>query len=68
VVARAGNLRADVIVRMQNPRLPIFSPAMLTKQMSESWADRTALYAGASVLRMSSVMSAREAVDELAGR
>jgi hypothetical protein len=36
--------------------------------MPETWVDRAALYAGESALRMTSVVSARDAVDELAGR
>jgi hypothetical protein len=35
--------------------------------MSASSVDRTALYAGESVLRMTKVTSAREAVADLAG-
>ena len=67
-VAKMGSLSPYLIVRMQTPRLPVFSPAAPVKQMPESWVDRTALYAGESALRMTSVVSAREAVDELAGR
>ncbi len=66
--ARFGDLRPDVIVRMQSPRLPLFSPVAPTKQMPDAWVERTALYAGESALRMNSVVSAREAVADLAGR
>ncbi len=67
-VAGLGDVRPDVIVRSQRSRLPLFSPAAPTKQMPASAVDRTALYAGESVLRMASVVSARQAVTELAGR
>jgi nitronate monooxygenase len=67
-VAKLGSLNPNIIVRTQTPRRPVFSPAAPIKQMPGSWVDRTALYAGESVLRMTSVISARDAVTELAGR
>jgi NAD(P)H-dependent flavin oxidoreductase YrpB (nitropropane dioxygenase family) len=67
-LAERRNLNPDIILRTQTPHLPIFSPAALLEQMPTSWADRTALYAGESVLRMDSVIAARDAVAELAGR
>jgi nitronate monooxygenase len=67
-VARLGDLKPETIVRPQSPRLPLFSPAAPTKPMPASSVDRTALYAGESALRMTSVVSAQEAVAELAGR
>jgi nitronate monooxygenase len=66
-VARLGNLSPYIIVRSQTPRLPVFCPAAPVKQMPASVVDRTALYAGESVLRMDSVISARQAVADLAG-
>ena len=65
-LAELGNLNPDVIVRTQSAHLPVFSPAALLEEMPASWADRTALYAGESVLRMDSVISARRAVNDLA--
>jgi hypothetical protein len=56
------------VLRMQTPRLPMFSPIAPTIGMPESAVDRTALYAGETVLRMTSVIPAREAVTELAPR
>ena len=50
---------------MQKSWLPLFSPLAPTVDMPDSWVDRTALYAGESVLRLTSVISAREAVIEL---
>ena len=66
-VAKLASWSPYLIMRTQTPRLPLFSPAALVKQMPATWVDRTALYAGESVLRMDSVISAREAVDELSG-
>ncbi|MBV9515881.1 MAG: nitronate monooxygenase, partial [Mycobacteriaceae bacterium] len=65
-LAKLSNLGPDTIVRTQTPRLPLFSPMAPVKQMPASWVDRTALYAGESVLRMDSVVSASEAVAQLA--
>src|ERR1700736_6592507 len=68
VLARIGDVRPELFVRSQTPRLPLFSPAAPIRGMPETWVDRAALYAGESALRMTSVVSARDAVDELAGR
>jgi hypothetical protein len=38
-----------------------------TAGMPDAWVDHAALYAGESALRMTSVISARQAVSELAG-
>jgi nitronate monooxygenase len=54
--------------RMQTPHLPMFSPIAPTIGMPESAVERTALYAGETVLRMTSVISARQAVTDLAPR
>ncbi|MGV0835902.1 NAD(P)H-dependent flavin oxidoreductase [Mycolicibacterium thermoresistibile] len=67
LVARLGDVPPERIVRWQTPRLPLFSPAAPTRAMPAAWVDRTALYAGESVRRMGSVISARDAVAELAG-
>lgn len=66
--AQFGDLSPQTVLRFQRPGLPVFSPAAPTKEMPAEWVDRAALYAGESALRMTSVMSARQAVDELAGR
>jgi nitronate monooxygenase len=55
-------------LRMQTQRLPMFSPIAPTIGMRESAVERTALYAGETVLRMTSVISARQAVTDLAPR
>src|SRR6478609_7174873 len=54
------------VLRLQAPRMPLFSPIAPTVGMPASAVDRAACYAGQSVLRMNSVTSARQAVAELA--
>ena len=54
------------VLRMQTPRLPLFSPIAPTAGMPASAVDRTACYAGQTALRMTSVISARQAVADLA--
>jgi NAD(P)H-dependent flavin oxidoreductase YrpB (nitropropane dioxygenase family) len=54
--------------RMQTPDLPMFSLIAPTIGMPDSAVDRTALYAGETVLRMTSVISARQAVTDLTPR
>ena len=51
------------VLRMQTPGLPMFSPIAPTIGMPESAVDRAALYAGETVLRMTSVISARQDSD-----
>ncbi|MEN3316651.1 MAG: nitronate monooxygenase [Mycobacterium sp.] len=55
------------IGRLQTPRLPLFTPLAPMRGMPPSWVDRTALYAGESALRMTEVISAGQALAELAG-
>jgi hypothetical protein len=59
---------AAAIVRLQRPALPFFSPAAPSKGMPDHWIERSALYAGDSVQRMSSVVSAADAVALLTPR
>jgi nitronate monooxygenase len=51
-----------------NSPLPMFSPIAPTIGMPDSVVERAALYAGETVLRMTSVISARQAVTDLAPR
>jgi hypothetical protein len=44
------------VLRMQTLSLPMFSPIAPTIGMPESAVERTALYAGETVLRMTSVI------------
>ena len=54
------------VLRMQTPRLPLFSPIAPTVGMPASAVDRAACYAGETALRMNSVTSASQAVADLA--
>ncbi len=54
------------VLRIQTPRLPLFSPIAPTVGMPASAVDRAACYAGETALRISSVTSARQAVADLA--
>jgi NAD(P)H-dependent flavin oxidoreductase YrpB (nitropropane dioxygenase family) len=67
-LARLGDRAIMPVLKMQTPRLPMFSPVAPTIGMPESAVDHTALYAGETVLRMTSVIPARQAVTELAPR
>jgi nitronate monooxygenase len=67
VVAKLGDIGPEWIVRLQTPKLPLFTPSAPTRGMPDSFIDRAALYAGETVLRITSVVSAREALAELAG-
>ena len=66
VLARLPDRAVASVMRMQTPRVPLFSPIAPTAQMPDSSVDRAALYAGESALRMGSVISARQAVSDLA--
>ncbi|WP_101946869.1 nitronate monooxygenase family protein [Mycobacterium sp. 3519A] len=65
-LARFPDRAVGSVLRMQTRILPFFSPITPTVDMPESVVDHTALYAGDSVLRMTSVISAQKAVTELA--
>ena len=67
-LGRLGDRAIIRVLKMQTPRLPMFYPVAPTIGMPESAVDHTALYAGETVLRMTSVLSARQAVTELAPR
>lgn len=68
ILARLPDRAIAPVLRMQTPVLPMFSPIAPTIGMPESAVDRAALYAGETVLRMISVISARQAVTDLAPR
>jgi NAD(P)H-dependent flavin oxidoreductase YrpB (nitropropane dioxygenase family) len=65
-LARLPDRAAASTWRLQTPRLPLFSPVAPTAGMPDSSVDRAALYAGETVLRLTSVISAGQAVAELA--
>ena len=56
------------VIGLQRPALPMFSPMAPTIGMRDSTVDRMALYAGETVLRMTSVISAQQAVTDLTPR
>jgi nitronate monooxygenase len=68
ILAKLPDRAIMPVLRMQTPGLPMFSPIAPTIGMPDSVVDRTALYAGETVLRMTSVISARQAVTDLAPR
>jgi NAD(P)H-dependent flavin oxidoreductase YrpB (nitropropane dioxygenase family) len=68
VLAKLPDRAIMPALRMQTASLPLFSPIAPTIGMPDSAVDRTALYAGETVLRMTSVISARQAVTDLAPR
>jgi hypothetical protein len=68
VLAKLPDRANMPVLRMQTPSLPMFSPIAPTIGMPDSAVERAALYAGETVLRMTSVISARQAVTDLAPR
>jgi nitronate monooxygenase len=66
LLARLPERAAGSVVNIQTPRLPLFSPVAPTLGMPDSAVDRAALYAGETVLRITSVISAGQAVAALA--
>jgi hypothetical protein len=65
-LAKLPDRRASSVIGFQRPGLPVLSPAAPTVGMPASSVDTTALYAGQTVLRITSVISAGQAVAELA--
>jgi nitronate monooxygenase len=68
MLAKLPDRAITPVLGMQRPGLPLFSPIAPTIGMPDSVVDRTALYAGETVLRMTSVISAQRAVTELTPR
>ncbi len=66
ILAKLPDQAQAPLVRLQGPRLPVFSPVAPTVGMPDSTVDRAALYAGETVLRLTSVISAQQAVADLA--
>jgi nitronate monooxygenase len=65
MLARLPDRAIAPVMRMQTSTLPMFSPIAPTIGMPDSAVERTALYAGETALRMTSVMSAHQAVTDL---
>jgi nitronate monooxygenase len=66
VLARLPDSGQASMLRLQTPKLPLFSPIAPTVGMPDSSVEKAALYAGETVLRVTSVISARQAVADLA--
>ena len=65
MLARLPDRAIAPVLGLQRPALPMFSPIAPMIGMPDSSVDRTALYAGETVLRMTSVISAKQAVTDL---
>jgi hypothetical protein len=61
-----GYFDAGALIRVQSPRLPLFTPLAPLPGMPDSSVDSGALYAGATALRISDIISAQQAVNDLA--
>jgi NAD(P)H-dependent flavin oxidoreductase YrpB (nitropropane dioxygenase family) len=68
MLARLPDRAILPVLGLQRPGLPMFSPMAPIIGMPDSMVDRMALYAGETVLRMTSVISAQQAVTELTAR
>jgi nitronate monooxygenase len=60
-----GYFDAGALMRLQSPRLPMFTPLAPVAETPDSWLDRSALYAGDTALRIGEVTSAAQAVEDL---
>jgi nitronate monooxygenase len=65
-LAALGYLGAGALIRVQSPALPVFTPLAPLNGMQNSSVDSGALYAGETALRISEIISARQAVKDLA--
>lgn len=55
----------DSMAKLQRPYLGLFSPALPLRHLPESMVDRTALYAGESAHRITAIVTAKQALEEL---
>jgi len=65
-LAVLGYLDAGSLIRVQSSRLPLFTPLAPLKGMPDSSVNTAALYAGDTALRIGELVSARQAVNDLA--
>ncbi|MGW4098302.1 NAD(P)H-dependent flavin oxidoreductase [Mycobacterium sp. NPDC004974] len=65
-MARIPDRGDGALLHLQHPALPFLTPITLTADMPVHWADRAALYAGDTALRLHRVTSAAQAVADLA--
>lgn len=63
-----GYFDAGALMRVQSPSRPLFTPLAPLAGSPDSWVDRSALYAGETVLRISEVTSAEQALRDLSPR
>ncbi|MGB6206627.1 nitronate monooxygenase, partial [Mycobacterium sp.] len=61
-----GYLDAGPLIRLQSPRFPVLTPLAPLAGMPDSSVNSGALYAGDTALRISEVISAQQAVNDLA--
>jgi NAD(P)H-dependent flavin oxidoreductase YrpB (nitropropane dioxygenase family) len=61
-----GYFDASALIRVQSSRLPVFTPLAPLTGMPDSSVDHGALYAGDTALRINEVVSAQQAVNNLA--
>jgi nitronate monooxygenase len=66
VLSKLPDRGQATVPRLHTPRMPVFSPAAPTVGMPESAVEQMALYAGETVLRLTAVISALEAVGDIA--
>jgi nitronate monooxygenase len=65
-LAMLGYFDAGALIRMQSARLPVFTPLAPLRGMPDSSVDHGALYAGDTALRINEIVSAQQAVNNLA--
>jgi nitronate monooxygenase len=65
-LAVLGYFDAGSLIRVQSPRLPLFTPLAPLKDMPEYSVNTAALYAGDTALRIGELISAQQAVNDLA--
>jgi nitronate monooxygenase len=65
-LAVLGYFDAGALIRLQSSRLPVSTPLVPLDGMPDSTVDTGALYAGDTALRISEVVSAQQAVNDLA--
>lgn len=63
-----GYFDAGVLMRLQSPARPLFTPLAPVAGVPDSWVDRAALYAGETALRIGELTSAEQAVKDLSAR
>lgn len=59
-------LDAGLLIRVQSPALPLFTPLAPLNGMPNSSVNSGALYAGDTALRINEIISAHQAVKDLA--